>query len=123
MNPVYSTYEAKARFSEVMRLVREGTPVTVTYRGDPVAEIRPIEPAAPSIEEHFAALERRGIVIPAEDPRSPLEVGPPSPGALARFLTDRDGNRPARRRSPGRRPLACRHGPVRGARACRDHVL
>lgn len=25
MNPVYSTYEAKARFSEVLRLVREGT--------------------------------------------------------------------------------------------------
>ena len=47
MNPTYSTYEAKARFSEVLRLVREGTPVTVTYRGDPVAEIRPIATSGP----------------------------------------------------------------------------
>ena len=42
----YSTYEAKARFSEVLRQVRAGTTVTVTYRGEPVAEIRPIEPPA-----------------------------------------------------------------------------
>ncbi len=90
MNPTYSTYDAKARFSEVMRLVREGTPVTVTYRGDPVAEIRPIKPGAKSVEEHFTALERRGIVIPAQDPRSPLAAGPPSPGALARFLAERN---------------------------------
>lgn len=90
MNPVYSTYEAKAKFSEVLRLVREGTPVTISYRGDPVAEIRPLEPEATSVEEHFARLEKRGIVIPAEDPRSPLEPGPPTPGGLARFLADRN---------------------------------
>jgi len=91
MNPVYSTYEAKARFSEVLRLVREGTAVTISYRGDPVAEIRPLEPEATSVEEHFARLEKRGIVIPAEDPRSPLEPGPSNPGGLVRFLADRNG--------------------------------
>lgn len=90
MNPIYSTYEAKSRFSEVLRLVREGTTVTVTYRGDPVAEVRPIEPQAASIDEHFAALEKRGIVVPAEDPRSPLTLGGPNPGGLARFLADRN---------------------------------
>ena len=90
MNPTYSTYEAKARFSEVLRVVREGTAVTVTYRGKPVAEIRPIQPEARSVEEHFAELEKRGIVIPAEEPRSPLEVGPPNPGGLARFLAERN---------------------------------
>ena len=90
MNPVYSTYEAKARFSEVLRLVREGTAVTISYRGDPVAEIRPLAPEATSIEEHFARLEERGIVVPAEDPRSPLAVGPPNPGGLARFFADRN---------------------------------
>lgn len=89
MNPVYSTYEAKSRFSEVLRLVREGTAVTISYRGDPVAEIRPLAPEAKSIEEHFARLEERGIVVPAENPRSPLTVGPPNPGGLARFLADR----------------------------------
>ncbi|MDE2793633.1 MAG: type II toxin-antitoxin system prevent-host-death family antitoxin [Gemmatimonadota bacterium] len=90
MNPVYSTYEAKARFSEVLRLVREGAAVTITYRGDPVAEIRPLAPDATSVEEHFARLEERGIVVPAADPNSPLEPGPPNPGGLARFLAERN---------------------------------
>lgn len=90
MNPVYSTYEAKARFSEVLRLVREGAVVTISYRGDPVAEIRPLAPEATSVEEHFARLEERGIVIPAEDPQSPLRPGATNPGGLARFLADRN---------------------------------
>ena len=89
MNVVYSTYEAKARFSEVLRLVREGTTVTVSYRGDPVAEIRPIEKAAGTVEEHFARLEKRGILVPPQRARKPLRVGDPKPGALARFLADR----------------------------------
>ena len=38
----YSIYEAKARFSEVIRQVREGKTVPVSYRGEPVAEIRSI---------------------------------------------------------------------------------
>lgn len=89
MNVVYSTYDAKARFSEVMRLVREGGTVTVTYRGAPVAEIRPIERGAVSLEEHFAELEKRGILVPEKEPTAPLSAGPPSPGALARFLAER----------------------------------
>ena len=90
MNPTYSTYEAKARFSEVLRLVREGTAVTVTYRGDPVAEIRPLKTEADSVEEHLESLEKRGIVVPAQNPHSPLKVGPPNPGGLARFLAERN---------------------------------
>lgn len=89
MNVVYSTYEAKARFSEVLRLVREGTTVTVSYRGDPVAEIRPIKQEAVTVEEHFARLEERGILVPARGTRKPLRVGDPKPGALAHFLADR----------------------------------
>ncbi|MYG81369.1 MAG: type II toxin-antitoxin system prevent-host-death family antitoxin [Gemmatimonadetes bacterium] len=89
MNVVYSTYDAKARFSEVMRLVREGGTVTITYRGAPVAEIRPIERGAVSPEEHFAELEKRGILVPEKEPRIPLRAGPPNPGALARFLAER----------------------------------
>ena len=49
MAVTYSTYEAKARFSEVLRQVREGETVTVTYRGEPVAEIRLIQPKAKTI--------------------------------------------------------------------------
>lgn len=90
MNPVYSTCEAKARFSEVIRLVREGTAVTITYRGDPVAEIRPLASETTSIEEHFAQLEERGIVVQAADPQSPLIPGPRIPGGLDRFFADRN---------------------------------
>ena len=43
MNLTLSTYEAKARFSEVIRLVREGRTVHISYHGKPVAEIRPIQ--------------------------------------------------------------------------------
>ena len=42
----YSIHEAKARFSEIIRQVREGKTVAVSYRGKPVAEIRPIEEAS-----------------------------------------------------------------------------
>ena len=39
MTTTYSTYEAKAKFSEIMRKVREGKHVYISYRGKEVAEI------------------------------------------------------------------------------------
>ena len=89
MSLTYSTYEAKARFSEVMRLVRNGQTVQVSYRGKPVAEIRPIEEKK-TLEEHLDDLERRGVVSPPADPAA-FVPGPIAhrPGALQRFLDDR----------------------------------
>ena len=89
MNLTYSTYEAKARFSEIILFVREGRTVEVSYHGKPEAEIRPIR-RAKSLEEHFDSLERRGIVSPAAEPNAPLEPIAPRPGALKRFLDERD---------------------------------
>ncbi|MYA19314.1 MAG: type II toxin-antitoxin system prevent-host-death family antitoxin [Chloroflexi bacterium] len=86
----YSTYEAKARFSEVLRQVRTGTTVTVTYRGEPVAEIRPIEPQPMTIEERLDELERRGVLIRKKGPRKPFRPLADRPGALERFLAERD---------------------------------
>lgn len=43
MTLTYSISNARAWFSEVIRRVREGRTVTVTYRGEPVAAIRPVE--------------------------------------------------------------------------------
>ena len=90
MNLTLSTYEAKARFSEVIRLVREGRTVHISYHGKPVAEIRPIEGKKKTLEEHLDELERRGIVSPAKDPNAPLEPIAHRPGALQRFLDERD---------------------------------
>jgi prevent-host-death family protein len=85
-----STYEAKARFSEVMRLVREGRTVHISYHGKPVAEIRPIEGKTKTLEEHLDDLERRGLVSPAADPNARFEPIAHRPGALQRFLDERD---------------------------------
>ena len=90
MGITYTTYEAKARFSEVMRQVREGKTVTVSYRGEPVAEIRPLEKRKQTLEERIKELELRGVLVRAKEPRKPFKLGKPVPGALERFLAERD---------------------------------
>ena len=86
----YSIYEAKARFSEVVRMVREGHPVTITYRGEPVAEIRPIdEPAGTSLERRLGELERQGEIVRGER-RGEMSTVSRRPGALQRFLEERE---------------------------------
>ena len=92
MKRIYSLYEAKARFSEILRAVRErGATITISYHGEPVAEIRPLAQAASAVEQRVAALEAQGVLVPAEA----AERGLPEPvtqrhGALERFLAERD---------------------------------
>ena len=85
----YSTYEAKAKFSEIIRSVREGKTVTVSYRGEPVAEIRPLQ-RAETIEQRTQELERKGVLVGSREPRVPFEGGVYVPGALETFLRERD---------------------------------
>lgn len=87
---VYSTYEAKTHFSEVMRLVREGRSVIVTYQGEPVAEIRPLDPKG-GTAARLEWLRSRGSLLDGGGGRAvpaPLAL---RPGALERFLDDRHG--------------------------------
>lgn len=90
MNLVYSATVARAHFAEVIRNVRGGQTVRISYRGRPVAEIRPIKEETKSLEEHLDDLERRGVVSPAAKP-GPFVPGPVTrrPGALQRFLDER----------------------------------
>ncbi len=90
MVTTYSTYDAKAKFSEVMRRVRDGETVIVSYRGDPVAKIKPIARQKTSLEERMADLERRGVLVPARRPREPFRALARRPGGLQRFLEDRN---------------------------------
>ena len=89
MTDLLSVYEAKARFSEVIRQVRAGRTITISYRGEPVAEIRPAQRS-----ESFAAriedLRQRGVLIRSKGPRGDLVPGTASPGALDRFLSERN---------------------------------
>ena len=86
----YSIYEAKARFSEVIRQVREGRTVTVSYRGEPVAEIRSIQRhQQPTLDERLKDLERSGSLVPSAIPRRTFQPVERRPGALSRFLAER----------------------------------
>ena len=59
MADTYATYEAKAKFSEIMRKVRDGKHVYITYRGREVAEIKPIEGKEKTMEERIEELQAR----------------------------------------------------------------
>ncbi len=85
----YSTYEAKARFSELLRKVRDGKRVFITYHGRSVAEIRPVEPQH-GMAERIRMAEEQGVVTPAPEVRARWRSLAKRPGALARFLESRD---------------------------------
>jgi len=92
MKRVYSLYEAKAKLSAIIRAVRErGDTVVVSYRGEPVAEIRPIEAAGSAVERRIAELEARGVLVASETAEIQLpEKVARRGGALNRFLAERD---------------------------------
>lgn len=84
----YSTYEAKARFSELLRRVRSGRSVTITWHGEPVAELRPIDTRG-GVEARIERLAEQGLVTPGGD-RPAFGPVASRPGALERFLAERD---------------------------------
>ena len=86
----YSTYEAKARLSELLGRVRKGDTVTITHRGKPVAEVRPVAESSLSITERIAELQRAGIISAPEDSTAALQPLARKPGALRRFLETRE---------------------------------
>ena len=85
----FSTYDAKARFSEVLRRVREGRTVTVTYRGEPVAEIRPLGQAG-GTAARMEWLRSRGVLEGPEERGGRFRMLARRAGALERFLAERD---------------------------------
>lgn len=87
-NDSWSTWEAKAKFSELLRRVREGQTITVTYHGEPVAEVRPLKPQA-GIAARIERLEARGLLSVPERAMPALSPLAPRPGGLSRFLEDR----------------------------------
>lgn len=90
MSDLYSTYEAKAKFSEIIRKVRKGKTVSVTYRGELVAEIRPPPEGGASLEDRLDRLAEDRILVRPAQRRGRLRRVARRPGALERFLEDRD---------------------------------
>jgi prevent-host-death family protein len=89
MARTYSTYEAKARLSELLGHIRKGEAVTITHRGDPIAEVRPVEKTEPSLSARIDELRRKGIIA-RKGERRPLKTLNKKPGALRRFLDSRE---------------------------------
>lgn len=90
MRDTYSLYEAKAKLSAIIRRVREGRPVVVTLHGEPVAEIRSISPRSGALGPRMEQLVERGIVVRNPAPGLGARRVTKRPGALKRFLDDRD---------------------------------
>lgn len=95
MSEEYSIYDAKAKLSALVRQVREGQTFVITVHGEPVAELRPIEKPsrAQTFDERIGELKAQGAIIPSK--RAPGEkphfkIGKRKPGALKRFLEERD---------------------------------
>ena len=88
---VYSIYQAKARFSEIIRIVKRRRRVIITDRGIPVAEVVPYRAEQPeSIEGRIAKLAQIGAIIPSQEPfrATPVRL---VPGGSDRFMAqDRD---------------------------------
>ena len=67
-----------------------GKTVTVTYRGELVAEIRPLPEEGETFEQRLRRLAEDGILVRAAERHGGLRRVARRPGALERFLEDRD---------------------------------
>jgi prevent-host-death family protein len=93
MKPTANVAQIKARLSEYLRHVKDGSEVVITERGIPVARLVPLAP-----EERRATREERlirtGALRPAAGPRRPLGAPKRKPGSgravLDALLADRD---------------------------------
>lgn len=90
MAETYSMYEAKAKFSEIIRKVRAGQRVVIAYRGEEIAEIRSLEGNGERLEKSLRRLEDQGHLSRVRKPTGPLKPLVKRPGALARFLESRE---------------------------------
>jgi len=90
MTTTYSTYEAKTRFSEVLRRVRKGQRIRITHHGKEVAEIIPIADVERGLEGRLEEFEERGRVSRRRHRNGDWGALTHSPGALVRFLEERE---------------------------------
>ncbi len=90
MASVYSTYEAKAKFGEIIRKVQAGGRVVITYRGRAVAEVCPLAGEGGDLGRRIDRLEEVGVVTRASQPGAVPRPVVRREGALRRFLESRE---------------------------------
>ena len=98
MKIIYTTEEVLVKLPEILKAVSAGERITVTEQDVPVAEIRPLpkerrEPypnSADKLEQHLEELRRRGVLQPGYGPKGEFKPVATVPGALERFLKERE---------------------------------
>lgn len=90
MRDTYSLYEAKAKLSAIVRQVREGHPVIVTLHGEPAVEIRAVPTGRQGFGAKLDQMAERGVLVRPDLPLRQIRTVSRRPGALKRFLADRD---------------------------------
>ena len=87
----FSVAHAKARLSLLIRAARDRQEVVITDRGRPVARLVPYEPEEKTLDDRLEALCARGQLLAGiGSPRDPWPAPTKVPGALARFLDERE---------------------------------
>lgn len=94
MEKKYSIYEARAKFSELVRTVLATGSALITQRGKPVIRVIPYQASPADFEERLTHLAQVGKARLATshfcdllDATKGLQV---KPGAVQRFLKERD---------------------------------
>ena len=90
MADTYTTHDAKAKLSEIPRKVESGRVIRISRHGRLIAEIRPVRDEPGDLAARITELRERGAIVPASGGTGALRPVADRPGALARFLADRD---------------------------------
>ncbi len=64
--------EANMHFSKYIKMVKEGSEVMLTERGNPIAIIKPVPQQEDTEEERLRLLEEQGILRRAESAQFPI---------------------------------------------------
>ena len=80
----------KAKLSEILKKVRAGQRVGISYRGELVAEVAPVEPRAGDARPEVETARSAGSHRAGEETGKPFPRIARRPGALKRFLASRD---------------------------------
>ena len=74
----------------VLDYMRKEGAVNIACDGDIIAELRPVEPEKYTTERRLRELEYRGEIRRSSEPKRPFKPVVNAPGALARFLAERE---------------------------------
>jgi prevent-host-death family protein len=89
MPETYTAYEAKTKLGEILRKVRSGQRILISYHGEEVAEIRPLA-AKHSLKARLRRHKEQGTLSAATAKSAKLKPVVRKRGALERFLESRD---------------------------------